>query len=198
MDRRTLIAMTLTATISLFATGCGVSREANPGTPAPAPAPAPAPGGAPAPVPAPAPRAMGVRVADDLAQKVVQIPGVRAATVFVSGDTAYVALDQGTTQGRPPAPGGVAPGQPAPSPSPSGGATYGQTDVAVSNQLKQRVTDVIRKADPSIRIVRVSANPAVMQRFQTFSQDLQNGRPVSGVADQFRAFVQRLWPAPYY
>jgi YhcN/YlaJ family sporulation lipoprotein len=193
MNCRALIAVAFISSAMMCAPGCGVSREANPvppGTPTPAPEPD---GGAPQPA-----RTTQLRVADDLAQRVVQIPGVRAATVFVAGDTAYVALDQGTTQGRPADPGSMAPGQPHATPSPSGGTTYGQTDVAVSDQLKSRVTDVIRKADPSIRVVRVSANPAVMQRFRTFSQDLQSGRPVSGVVDQFRAFVQRLWPTPYY
>ncbi|MBX6396426.1 MAG: YhcN/YlaJ family sporulation lipoprotein [Alicyclobacillaceae bacterium] len=193
MNSRALIAVALMSSAMMCAPGCGVSREANPvppGTPAPAPGPN---GGATESV-----RTTQLRAADELAQRVVQIPGVRAATVFVLGDTAYVALDQGTTQGRPADSGPTAPGQSHTSPSPSGGTTYGQTDVAVSDQLKRRVTDVIRKADPSIRVVRVSANPAVMQRFRTFTQDLQSGRPASGVADQFRAFVQRLWPTPYY
>ncbi|MDI3327242.1 MAG: YhcN/YlaJ family sporulation lipoprotein [Alicyclobacillaceae bacterium] len=197
MSRGALFAVVLAGSSLLLATACGVSREANPAPPgAPGPQPAPAPAPAPAPTPPPA-RTAGLRVADDLAQRVVQIPGIRAATVLVSGDTAYVAVDQGTTQGQPAPPGRIAPGQPQPAPSPSGGTTYGQTDVAVSDQLKRRVTEVIQQADPSIRVVRVSANPAVLQRFRTFSQDLQSGRPIGGLADQFRAFVERLWPTPH-
>lgn len=46
----------------------------------------------------------------------------------------------------------------------------------VDNDLKQRITNTVRQADPSIKNVYVSANPELFSHFRTFTSDMTTGR----------------------
>ncbi|GIM44770.1 hypothetical protein DNHGIG_03190 [Collibacillus ludicampi] len=162
----------------------------HPAPPAPAPrtmTPTPAP--APAPrtmTPAPAPAPATYRSAPEIARRVASVPGVSSASVLVSGRTAYVAVNTGTSGDRAldrTVPPGTAPGTIRTTPR-----TWD-----VSDHLKQRITDVVKQTDPNITTVYVSANPAIYSRFESFARDLASGRPMTGMAD-LTDMIRRVWP----
>ncbi|MCL6593914.1 MAG: YhcN/YlaJ family sporulation lipoprotein [Alicyclobacillus sp.] len=100
-----------------------------------------------------------------IANRVVKVPGVQQASVFVSGDTAYVAVQLN-------------------------GGMHSQ----LAEQTKQRVISAVKSNHPEIRTVYVSANPDLFQHFQAFARDLAAGRPVDAIWSNFRSAVQRVWP----
>lgn len=100
-----------------------------------------------------------------IADKVVRTGLVRQASALVLGDTAYIGVVQNE-------------------------GVHGDLTAA----HKTRIADAVKKQDPTIKMVYVSANPDVYSHFQTFAADLAAGRPVSGFWNSFRGIVTRVWP----
>jgi YhcN/YlaJ family sporulation lipoprotein len=65
----------------------------------------------------------------------------------------------------------------------------------LSLQLKQLIAEKVKAVNPNIRNVYISANPDFVQRINGFSQDVKNGRPVSGFMNEFNTIVQRIFPS---
>ena len=106
-----------------------------------------------------------MRVADDVADSVAELKMIDSATVMVTDRTAYVAvMFERDYQG------------------------------GVSDRVKEQVTRRVRQVDPSINRVYVSANPDFFRRMGDYARDVRDGRPISGIMDQFREMVQRTFP----
>ncbi|MBX5436157.1 MAG: YhcN/YlaJ family sporulation lipoprotein [Alicyclobacillaceae bacterium] len=117
-----------------------------------------------------APRA--VRPADhrilvqrDIADRVVRVAHVQAASVLVAGNTAYVGVR-------------LQPG----------------VHTGLAQRVKNRIISTVKAAHPGITTVFVSANPDVFLHLQTFANDIAQGRPVEAVWGNFQSFVRRVWP----
>jgi YhcN/YlaJ family sporulation lipoprotein len=109
----------------------------------------------------------GMRVSEDISKRVEALKEVSNANVIVTENNAYV------------------------------GAVLkdgGERDI--SNDLKERVADAVRGADPSVDQVYVSANPDFVQRMDGYAKDIENGKPVEGFAEEFRELVTRIFPSP--
>lgn len=125
----------------------------------------------PAPAPAPARTTdrtrMGekMRVADDVAASVVRLKSIDSATVMVTDRTAYVGVMMDKNY--------------------KGGMT---------SKIKDQVSKQVRKADPSVDRVFVSANPGFVNRLRDYARDVRNGRPISGLLQGFSDLVQRTFP----
>lgn len=108
-----------------------------------------------------------------LADAVVAMGGVSAATVLTMGSTAYVAVVL-THQTR------------------SGDGAMQPADAG--DGQKNDIAKVIRQHDPAIKDVYVSANPDVVRRIQDVSTAVGSGRPIAGLIEQLSTAVSRIVP----
>ncbi|MGE7606107.1 YhcN/YlaJ family sporulation lipoprotein [Peribacillus frigoritolerans] len=109
----------------------------------------------------------GMRVAEDISNRVEALKEVGNANVIVTENNAYV-----------------------------GAVLKDGGEKDISNDLKERVADAVREADPSVDQVYVSANPDFVQRMDRYANDIENGKPVEGFAEEFRELVTRIFPSP--
>ncbi|MGE7761704.1 YhcN/YlaJ family sporulation lipoprotein [Peribacillus sp. NPDC097895] len=107
-----------------------------------------------------------MRVSDDISNRVEALKDVKSARVIVTDHHAYV-----------------------------GAVLNDGADKDVSDDLKERVADAVRGADPSVDNVYVSTNPDFVQRMDGYVNDIQNGKPVAGFVDEFRELVTRIFPS---
>lgn len=106
-----------------------------------------------------------MRDAKNIADALVGKHNIRRANVFVTDSTAYVAVDiPNLAQGQ------------------------------LTDAIKNAVADEVRRVDPSIKQVYVSADPDVFTRFQQYGNDIRAGRPIAGIFDQFTEMVRRVFP----
>lgn len=122
-----------------------------------------------------------VRADRTLESRVEALPGVRNATVVVQGNAAYVAVDRGMDANRNNtySYGANTPGDRNLGTTGTGGTRnnmlgFGGTaggnaggNAGLTDDLRTRITDVVRSANPAITSVYVSANPAAMQRLDS-------------------------------
>ncbi|MBE9916022.1 hypothetical protein G8C92_18570 [Paenibacillus donghaensis] len=71
--------------------------------------------------------------------------------------------------------------------------TYSQ-NYNVDTHVKNKITDVVKKADPSITNVYVSANPDFVQRVNNYATHAKNGHPISGMVSELSTMVERIFP----
>ncbi|MCR1899498.1 YhcN/YlaJ family sporulation lipoprotein [Irregularibacter muris] len=93
------------------------------------------------------------------------VDGVRDATVVVNGNTAYVGID-----------------------------INANIQDNATDQLKERVGDIIKDKEATINRVYVSADSDTVTRLKDVARDVENGRPISGFIDQLTEMFRR--PAP--
>lgn len=105
------------------------------------------------------------RRAEAIANSVEDINGIKAATVIVTGTTAYVGVDL------------------------SGNVEGNMTDA-----MKQSVIDTAKKTDRMLNNVFVSADVDTVTRLKNFSKDIQQGKPVSGFLDELAEMFRRPAP----
>lgn len=108
-----------------------------------------------------------MRVSEDISNRVEDLKEVSNANVIVTENNAYV-----------------------------GAVLKDGGDKDIPNDLKERVADTVRGADPSVDQVYVSANPDFVQRMDGYANDIENGKPVEGFAEEFRELVTRIFPSP--
>lgn len=167
---RILSASALTSTM-LF--GCMANQaqprtQQAPGRTVPAPygnvQPSPAPFGT-TPTPRPYGNGSLMREAQNIADSLAGKHNIRRATVFITNSNAYVAVDiPNLSQGQ------------------------------VTDQIKTDVANEVRRIDPSIQQVYVSADADVFTRFQGYSNDIRAGRPIQGIYDRFSELTRRIFP----
>ncbi|MGE7906011.1 YhcN/YlaJ family sporulation lipoprotein [Peribacillus sp. NPDC094092] len=107
-----------------------------------------------------------MRVSKDISNRVEALKEVSRASVIVTGNNAYV-----------------------------GAVLKDGGDKDISNDLKERVADAVRGADPSVDQVYVSTNPDFVQRMKGYANDIENGKPVAGLGEEFRELVTRIFPS---
>ncbi|RRN68884.1 YhcN/YlaJ family sporulation lipoprotein [Peribacillus simplex] len=107
-----------------------------------------------------------MRVSDDISNRVEALKEVKDARVIVTENNAYV-----------------------------GAVLNDGGDKDISNDLKEKIADAVRGADPSVDNVYVSTNPDFVQSMHKYANDIQNGKPVAGFVDEFRKLVTRVFPS---
>ncbi|WP_054949382.1 YhcN/YlaJ family sporulation lipoprotein [Numidum massiliense] len=109
-----------------------------------------------------------MRLADDVADKVADMREVKSATVMLMGNTAYVAVDMpAREQGR------------------------------LTNRLKDRIGDVVRRADSRIDNVYVSADADFFQRMGGYARDIRGGKPIRGMVNEITETFRRTFPTAH-
>ncbi|KRF38038.1 YhcN/YlaJ family sporulation lipoprotein [Paenibacillus sp. Soil787] len=64
----------------------------------------------------------------------------------------------------------------------------------LTRNIEDQIANQVRATDPNIQNVYVSTNPDLVNRFNTYVLDVQQGRPVAGFVDQFKEIVARVFP----
>ncbi|WP_223699845.1 YhcN/YlaJ family sporulation lipoprotein [Sutcliffiella deserti] len=106
-------------------------------------------------------------VADRAADKVTELEEIESCNVIVTNRNAYVAavLDNDEVGGN-----------------------------DLSKQVERKIAEQVRKADGDIRNVYVSVNPEFVDRMGGYANDLESGRPIGGLFDEFTETIQRVFP----
>lgn len=105
-----------------------------------------------------------MRVADQAADKVSDLPEVDTANVIVTENNAYVAakLDKSTNN--------------------------------LTNDIENKISKAVKSVDHDIDNVYVSVNPDFYKQMKDYARDIRNGRPVSGLFKEFTDSVRRVFP----
>ncbi|MDR4947901.1 YhcN/YlaJ family sporulation lipoprotein [Neobacillus cucumis] len=106
-----------------------------------------------------------MRVADNAAKKVADLPEVDTANVIVTNNNAYVAVKL--------------------SPTSRNKGTY---------HIEHKISQRVKSTDRDIDNVYVSENPDFYDRINTYASDIRNGKPVSGFFNEFTETIRRVFP----
>ncbi len=104
-------------------------------------------------------------VADKAAEKVKDMKEVKRAVVMKTDENAFVAVQ-----------------------------LEGNQEGGVTNKLEDKIADRVKKTDSEIDKVYVSANPDFYDRFTNYANDIRNGKPISGLYDEFVETITRVFP----
>jgi YhcN/YlaJ family sporulation lipoprotein len=66
----------------------------------------------------------------------------------------------------------------------------------LTHDIEGEIANQVRSTDPNIQNVYVSTNPDLLNRFNNYVRDVQQGRPVTGFINQFNEMIQRIFPNP--
>jgi hypothetical protein len=69
-------------------------------------------------------------------------------------------------------------------------------DQNITQEIKDRIADVIKNNETNVKNVYVSANPDFVNRVGNYATDVSNGNPISGIVDEFQTLVNRIFPTP--
>lgn len=105
-----------------------------------------------------------IQIANQAAEKIAQINGVRQANVLVTQRNAYVAAVVNANQGQ------------------------------LSRELEDQMAKEVRATDPNIQNVYVSTNPEFVDSVNRYVTDMGQGRPAAGFVEEFNEMVQRIFP----
>ncbi|NPV28620.1 MAG: YhcN/YlaJ family sporulation lipoprotein [Firmicutes bacterium] len=140
--------------------GCRPARKPAPSSPrATRQAPSPAR------KPAPTTPAEARRMADRVAREAAKVPGVRRATVVISGKTAFVGLDLKANVEK-------------------------TRTTAIKNEVVRRV----KTAEPGITTVNVTSDPDLVARLRRIADGVKKGKPVSNFASELAEISRRIAP----
>ena len=67
-------------------------------------------------------------------------------------------------------------------------------DDEISNELKERIAEVVRSVDKDIENVYVATNPDFVGLFDNYADEAEDGRPIAGFFDQFEIMIERIFP----
>jgi YhcN/YlaJ family sporulation lipoprotein len=67
-------------------------------------------------------------------------------------------------------------------------------DKNLTNDLEKKIVDQVKKQDEGTDNVYVSANPDFVKSMKGYVNDIQNGKPISGIFDEFGDMAQRMFP----
>lgn len=107
---------------------------------------------------------MHMGMSTEVADSVKQLDGVNHAAVVVMGDQAYVAV------------------------------TMHDESHDVADDMKDMIAKKVKETDNEITDVHVSANPDFMDRLSGYGDRIENGEPISGMADEFKEAMNRMFP----
>jgi spore cortex protein len=103
--------------------------------------------------------------AEEAANKVNELKEVRDANVIVTENNAFVAV-----------------------------VMEGKAKGEVTKDIEQKVAKAVKDTDKDINNVYVSSNPDFVKRMKDYGNDLQNGKPVRGLFEEFSEMTRRVFP----
>ena len=74
------------------------------------------------------------------------------------------------------------------------GEAKNDSGMEVTDDVKDKISDIVRSVDPSIDKVYVTSNPDFLDLTDRYVNDMDNGRPVEGFFDQIGSMIDRVFP----
>lgn len=106
-----------------------------------------------------------VEIAEDAANKILDIGSVKSATVIVTDNNAFAAVNLGDD-----------------SPEDNSG------------ELEEKVAEKVKEADSNIENVYVSTDPDFTSRMRAYADRIDVGEPVEGFFDEFTEAIRDMFP----
>ncbi|MFJ8527776.1 YhcN/YlaJ family sporulation lipoprotein [Bacillus sp. NPDC094106] len=106
-----------------------------------------------------------LHIANEAADRIVELEEIDKANVIVTNRNAYVAV-----------------------------VLRENVKGEVTKQLEKKVADQVRATDPNIRHVFVSSNPDFVNRMRDYTVKINQGKPVTGLFEEFTETVRRVFP----
>lgn len=103
--------------------------------------------------------------ADEIAEEISDLNNINNTSVLINNDTAIVGVDM-----------------------------ENDAEGEVTTDLKQQIERIVKNVDDDIDNVNITADPDLFTRISNMAEDIGNGRPVSGFADQFQEILRRITP----
>ena len=103
--------------------------------------------------------------AKDIARDIAKEKNIESASCVVTGDTALVGLQfEEQYKGK------------------------------VTDAIKKSVEKRVKKIEPSIKNVAVTADPDLLSRIKTMAKDIEGGKPLSGFTKEIDEIIRRINP----
>lgn len=67
-------------------------------------------------------------------------------------------------------------------------------DDDISDEMKDRIGEIVRSVDRDIENVYVSTNPDFLDLANNYANDVDRGRPIGGFFDQINEMIERVFP----
>jgi YhcN/YlaJ family sporulation lipoprotein len=64
----------------------------------------------------------------------------------------------------------------------------------VTDAIKRSVEKRVKKIEPSIKKVAVTADPDLLSRIKTMAKDIEDGKPLSGFTKEIEEIIRRINP----
>ena len=120
---------------------------------------------APAPAPAPVQPAQDTQRSQMIAEKISNMEEINSATVVLANNSAWVGVDMKAS-----------------------------TTPTMTNELKNKITDMVKTEDKAVQTVYVTADADTVTRLRNMAQDIASGRPVSGFIQELTEIGRRITP----
>ncbi|MBY0013538.1 YhcN/YlaJ family sporulation lipoprotein [Paenibacillus typhae] len=78
--------------------------------------------------------------------------------------------------------------------APNNNYQMNSNDDDVTSDMKDRIAAEVKKVNPSIQNVYVSANPDFVERADYYAREARAGHPLKGFAKEFGTMVERIFP----
>lgn len=102
---------------------------------------------------------------EKIAREVKKVPGVKDAVVLMNNNTAYVGIDIGRN-----------------------------IENTQTNNIKDQVIDKVKRIEPAVTRVYVSADVDVFGRLTQYGRDVRGGQPIRGFVDEIEEMFRRPIP----
>lgn len=106
-----------------------------------------------------------IEIAEDAANKILEIGGVKSATVIVTDNNAYAAVNLGD-----------------------------DTAEDNSGEIEEKVSEKVKEADSNIENVYVSTDPDFTNRMRDYADKVDAGEPVEGFFEEFTEAMRDMFP----
>ncbi len=106
-----------------------------------------------------------MRVADEAADRIAGLPEVDSANVIVTDNNAFVAAKLNNSS---------------------------RNDL--TKDIEDQISREVKKVDRDIDNVYISVNPDFYDRMNNYARDIRNGKPISGLFNEFTETIRRIFP----
>jgi len=131
-------------------------------------------------------------VAEEAAEQIAnKIPEIKTAYVLTTENNAYVAarLDAGNESDR-----NRDNARNTKNNNNKDNNNNNNNDEELTEDMKERIADIVRSVDNDIENVFVSTNPDFYNLTTNYVDDVDGGRPIEGFFTQFENMIERLFP----
>jgi len=139
-----------------------------------------------------------VEVAQDAADRIMELDGVESANVLITEQNAYAAVvldgdpvDNGETDTNT---GDTESNTEDTDTNEDEGMNNDSPEQMLSTDLENKIADKVREANNEIENVYVSLNPDFVERMNGYVEQINAGEPIEGFFGEFTEAIQRVFP----